>query len=84
MTKQWNDGPPPSIGWWPTRTRTIDDAYPFMYALRWHDGVAWSIHAYESDCAEVAAVSAATHTGVQPQRIQWSARPSTWPQRSRT
>ena len=72
----WHKGPPPSRGWWPASvTRDIS-------AVRWWDGKAWSVPAYRGDplfLVENAAsvVSAGQH------RIEWRARPQTWPTKAR-
>lgn len=77
MDTIWNDGPPPSIGWWPT----LMLGYEW---LRWWDGACWSFACKEDDTAEEAAKKAARPSIFDNDQIQWSARPFTWPQRSRT
>jgi hypothetical protein len=74
---QWHSGPPPSLGWWPCKIRNSPD----KGHLRWWDGRCWSIDAWPSDSAGVAAVYATYYSG---REIEWSARPDSWPERSRT
>jgi len=72
----WHKGPPPSIGWWPASTRRDP------YALRWWNGEWWSIPARPHMTAEQAAVIAERKTWQGD--IEWTERPASWPERSRT
>lgn len=79
MTK-WHSGPPPSLGWWPCRFRDWFDSE----VLRWWNGRCWSCGALETDASEKAAHLARQPSGYSTREIQWSARPESWPARSRT
>jgi hypothetical protein len=73
---KWHSGPPPSVGWWPA-SRFRDDAW-----MRWWDGERWSFAAHLSFSAKQAedkASMSADFTG-----INWTDRPASWPERSRT
>lgn len=80
MTKQWNDGPPPSIGWWPVRL-TNGAGMPH---LRWWNGGHWSAPAWPSNSVGQAGEIAKQFALRENREIQWATRPSTWPARSRT
>jgi hypothetical protein len=73
----WHKGPPPSIGWWPaSRLRNPD-------VLRWWDGSKWSFPAHIGMTAE----EAAGHSALKSDRtlhLEWTDRPASWPERSRT
>jgi len=73
----WHKGPPPSIGWWPASIRGNPDL------LRWWDGSEWSFPAYIWMTAEEAAKQSALKSGRTP-NIEWTDRPASWPERSRT
>jgi hypothetical protein len=77
---QWHSGPPPSLGWWPCR---LED-FPCHRCLRWWDGDRWSWGALPSGSAELAAFWASIPVLKDSHRIQWAARPASWPERSRT
>jgi hypothetical protein len=79
MTK-WHSGPPTSLGWWPTKL----DGLPDYGRLRWWDGVRWSWAALPSESAAEAARWANIPAVKDAHRIQWSARPDSWPERSKT
>ena len=79
MTK-WKSGPPPSLGWWPCRLKDR----PYSGCLRWWDGKLWSWCALPSDSAEIAAWFAEQSSPSDRRLVQWSARPDSWPERSRT
>lgn len=79
MTK-WHSGPPPSLGWWPAAI----DGWLDNEHLRWWDGVGWSCEAQPFLSAEFAARCALYRTAVNPEHIHWSARPDSWPERSKT
>jgi hypothetical protein len=72
----WHRGPPPSIGWWPTRGAA--DKYE---SLRWWDGIKWGLGVTEG-CTPEFAEWAAQRTSLA-QDIRWSERPADWPKRSR-
>lgn len=78
---KWNDGPPPSIGWWPA-SMTRDPT-----ALRWWDGKSWGPVCYAWMTAQIAAdrtASPAKDYPVVNAPILWRNRPRDWPARSRT
>ncbi len=79
MTK-WHTGPPPSLGWWPCRLR----GEGFYNFLRWWNGERWSLAVSAKHLAESAASIARTPTHYTTREIQWSERPESWPERSRT
>ncbi len=74
MTK-WNSGPPPSLGWWPAGGKEY---------LRWWDGKHWSTPAHKTCPAAAAATAARKRSLFGTDQIYWSARPDSWPERSRT
>ena len=72
----WHSGPPPSLGWWPAsvaRDKTI---------LRWWNGKYWS------DCVgedtEASLVARAAKKRSVEISIEWTDRPASWPERSKT
>lgn len=77
---RWHDGPPPSLGWWPTQLRGKKSN-----ALRWWDGKQWSFPVWPSDPPYIVSVTSETPAWdeVQPQ-IQWRHRPTSWPVESFT
>ena len=77
---EWRSGPPPSIGWWPARLKD----FPDYGSLRWWNGRHWSCCAHETDTSEEAAQMARLPTVVTNRQIRWSARPDSWPERSKT
>ena len=76
MTK-WNNGPPPSCGWWPASFSKDPNA------LRWWNGKYWSWSAEESNSADTAAFFAGKEVDSYT-NIQWQHRPKSWPARSFT
>ena len=81
MTK-WHSGPPPSMGWWPCRYR--DGGFGGLRGLRWWNGKHWSFIAARHNSAYEASWIADMASQYDTQKIQWSARPESWPKRSRT
>lgn len=79
MTK-WHSGPPPSLGWWPCRIK----GWPDSNGLRWWNGRVWSWAALPGDSVENAARWANQTSPAASRSIQWSARPDSWPERSKT
>ena len=79
MTK-WHSGPPPSLGWWPCKVKNQEPCG----VLRWWNGKHWSWADRQGDSAEEAAGYASTPTSYYHFEIQWSDRPDSWPERSRT
>lgn len=75
---KWHKGPPPSIGWWPTKNtlNTHQGAY------RWWDGECWSWPAFSFEPAAKAAYWATKKE--DKKGIEWAERPANWPERSRT
>jgi hypothetical protein len=72
----WHKGPPPSIGWWPASRKRNKES------LRWWNGQAWSLAAHFVYTAKEAAETAAVETNMSD--IEWTDRPASWPERSRT
>jgi hypothetical protein len=77
---EWHSGPPPSIGWWQTKL----DGLPDYDRLRWWDGAKWSQAARPDDSAAEADWYARCPTDYSTREIKWSARPDSWPERSKT
>lgn len=78
-SKKWNNGPPPSIGWWPASL--AKDAS----CLRWWDGRHWSCGCYSKIGVEEAERRATRkETASSQSYIQWLPRPASWPARSHT
>jgi hypothetical protein len=71
----WNKGPPPSLGWWPTSITS--ETY------RWWDGECWSWAAFAHESAEKAAHWASKKEEKHID-IKWTERPKNWPERSKT
>jgi hypothetical protein len=73
----WHKGPPPSVGWWPaSRLRNPN-------VLRWWDGSAWSFPV----SIRMTSAQAERHSAKKSDRtcdIEWTERPASWPERSRT
>ena len=76
MTK-WNNGPPPSCGWWPASIGKHSDYY------RWWDGKYWSVAATRG-CQASSAAALATINAEMGAEIYWKHRPKSWPARSFT
>lgn len=74
----WHKGPPPSIGWWPA-SYWRDPRF-----LRWWDGKCWSLACTRYDSAEKAAEKAGYESFMDKDNIEWTDRPASWPERSRT
>lgn len=73
----WRSGPPPSLGWWPASlSRDVN-------VLRWWNGRTWSDGVSIVHSAEVAGAMACREI-FSRLRIEWTDRPSDWPERSRT
>jgi hypothetical protein len=74
---KWHKGPPPSIGWWPASHCKDENT------LRWWNGKYWGLSVNSTydikDVIQFAKVKAPFQDG-----IEWTDRPSTWPERSRT
>jgi len=73
----WHKGPPPSIGWWPASICRE------LAVLRWWNGVWWSCSCVANDSAQTAASSAAQKSRFQDY-IEWTDRPESWPEWSKT
>jgi hypothetical protein len=73
----WHKGPPPSIGWWPA-SLTCD-----AECLRWWNGASWSCPAYPEFSVE-RAQREAEQQSYRQNEIEWTERPASWPERSRT
>ncbi len=73
----WRKGPPPSIGWWPASNCYNPDAH------RWWNGEWWSTVAYPEYAANTVA-AIARFKDVFQDEIEWTDRPASWPERSRT
>ncbi len=73
----WHKGPPPSIGWWPA------SVYRKRQFLRWWNGEYWSRPAREGFELQQVAATAALKSTVQ-NLIEWTDRPASWPERSKT
>lgn len=74
----WHKGPPLSIGWWPASFCQNSDCF------RWWNGSQWSFPTY---CKEIASTEAAYFPKVSTlyqDNIEWTERPASWPERSRT
>ena len=75
--REWHKGPPPSIGWWPASV-TRDER-----VLRWWNGKCWSDPASTERTARAAAAAARRESWRQYD-IEWTKRPTSWPERSKT
>jgi hypothetical protein len=75
----WHKGPPPSVGWWPASTCDQDGVF------RWWNGEWWSVVAFDDMTADQAEESAKIAEELPGQKyIEWTERPASWPERSRT
>ena len=72
----WHKGPPPSIGWWPASRCRLPDHF------RWWNGKWWSMPATITETAKEAEYAAKIKTVMSD--IEWTDRPASWPERSRT
>jgi hypothetical protein len=80
MTNIWKKGPPPSIGWWPTKHyKQI-----LVADYRWWNGEFWSWAAFAHESADKAARWAAKRETMHMDNIEWADRPADWPERSKT
>jgi hypothetical protein len=50
----WKSGPPPAIGWWPTKLAGIYKGW-WAGTYRWWNGKCWSYAAFEHESAKKAA-----------------------------
>jgi len=73
----WHKGPPPSVGWWPA------SVWRDPKSLRYYNGTWWSIPAYSEMTAKEAANFAKQIDSLQD-NIEWTERPASWPEMSRT
>jgi hypothetical protein len=73
----WHKGPPPSIGWWPA------SIFHDPQRLRWWNGRLWSIAAHSRMSVGEAAIRAHKIDRWQS-HIEWTERPASWPERSKT
>jgi hypothetical protein len=73
----WHKGPPPSIGWWPASW----NRNPRI--LRYYNGEWWSIVVSCYMTAKEAGERAREKEPWQKD-IEWTDRPASWPERSRT
>jgi hypothetical protein len=74
---EWHDAPPPSIGWWPIRDGFVS----------WWNGKDFSIGVATWVDAQTAAKYAGrrrSYCGHNTYAYQWTDRPASWPERSRT
>lgn len=78
---EWRSGPPPSIGWWPTKVLLPDS----IERIRWWNGARWSVPASQLD-AELGRLDAASSCQVLDgnEHILWRPRPANWLPRSFT
>lgn len=77
---RWHDGPPPSLGWWPTQLRGKKSN-----ALRWWDGKQWSFPVWSSDPPYIVSLTSGTPAWAEYQpQVQWRHRPTSWPVESFT
>lgn len=72
--KDWNQGPPPHIGWWNAASAPRDDIW------RWWNGYSWSAPVGESCDAATAAKQAKVPSELPLSTIRWTHR---WPQDAR-
>lgn len=75
---KWNSGPPPSLGWWPTKDSRYGEKL-----VRWWNGKWWSVGLHPEEDMFIS-VCANYRTQVPNEKIQWANRPDSWPERSRT
>jgi hypothetical protein len=75
----WRKGPPPSIGWWPASVSRDPNS------LRWWNGKHWSMSAGAwADTPVMRAARSATIKASSQDEIEWTDRPTWWPERSKT
>lgn len=76
MTKPvWKSGPPPSLGWWPANTIQDRGIYSWWDGKRWSIGFSKVFPPHWKDRLMLRGEGA---------HVEWSARPKSWPARSRT
>ncbi len=73
----WHKGPPPSIGWWPASNCRDPEC------CRWWNGEWWSRPVWPDSSIEGVALAARSKCPHQF-LIEWTDRPASWPERSRT
>ena len=73
----WHKGPPPSIGWWPASNCRNPNAH------RWWNGEWWSAVAWPDSSAKEVARAARSKDATRD-LIEWTDRPASWPERSKT
>jgi hypothetical protein len=73
---KWKSGPPPAIGWWPTKVTQIPRRN-WNGAYRWWDGESWSYAAFEHESAKKAAEWAAKTDRTTSKWMLWSE----WPKK---
>jgi hypothetical protein len=74
----WHKGPPPSIGWWPASSCRDKEC------LRWWDGKHWGGPCYKGE-PRWSIEREASHKVVRfTDEIEWTERPASWPERSKT
>ncbi len=74
---KWHSGPPPSVGWWPASVNRV----PGMY--RWWDGAGWSVACVQGASSDTVFVLSRIRATKRPM-IEWTDRPASWPERSKT
>lgn len=77
---KWHSGPPPSVGWWPTKRTLVGEQ------LRWWDGLVWSVYCTQDD-ADGGVLNREARCKLfarQSKGVRWTDRPASWPKRSRT
>jgi len=83
---KWHKGPPPSDGWWPTRT--MDGLGGVIkrqsLELRWRCNGKWSVPVLNRNEGKHAPIYAAIPTSQKSDAVEWQHRPASWPKRSRT
>lgn len=75
---KYHSGPPPSVGWWPTKDLIFENA------ARWWNGHDWSVWVSEDNHPIRAGICANIKTTMNQEDIKWAHRPASWPERSRT
>lgn len=74
----WHKGPPPSIGWWPASLTRDPEC------LRWWDGKHWGMPCFEGDELWSVELESGYKVITYANEIEWTDRPASWPERSRT
>ena len=65
---EWRSGPPPEIGWWPASTSRDPDA------LRFWDGLCWSVLCRSVDDRNSAGLWGAKPSAYNTNEIRWTDR----------